>query len=195
MVPVRHRPGICQITFLFTTMNNSKKTKLNSLAELAVRHACEELAKDPRIAPAYFYVGECGQSLAITPPFQSDEEKNRFIEGLRILAVAEKATAGVLVVDCWLKFLDGQDNRNSGGQLSQDPDRKECVLLSGEAQGTSLVRYYPILRSQNGKFTGLGEPMILDVVECGVVKILPAREPDAAAQLVAKALLGLPATN
>jgi hypothetical protein len=37
--------------------------------------------------------------------------------------------------------------------------------------------------------------MVPDAVECAVLKLLPVREPDAAAQIVAKALLGLSATN
>jgi hypothetical protein len=77
------------------------------------------------------------------------------------------------------------------GLPSEDPARKEVVLLLGEAHGTRKDKFLPILRSESGSFRGFGDSdsFSWDSIEGRFTNIVPPRSPSPEAQAQAKQLL------
>ena len=70
-------------------------------------------------------------------------------------------------------------------------DRREFVFLMGELRDGQKQRFLPIIRSDNGKFFGFGEPEVpaMDEMKGRFAQILPTKAPDAELREVARAML------
>ena len=70
-------------------------------------------------------------------------------------------------------------------------DRQEVVVLMGESHTGQKQKFLPIIRSDNGKFFGLGESDApsMDEMKGRFAQLLPTKVPDEGIRLVAKAML------
>lgn len=171
-------------------MKHSPKRTINELLAMALDRAMAELKQNELPSPSYFYSGRRGSGLASTPGFESEEAKEFFLKMLRVLAVADNVSLGVLAMHCWLKFAE------KGEALTRDSiieatDRKEYVLAVAESFEKLEIRLFPVIRFDNGQFHGLGEVMIVggNEIQALSLKILPRTRPGRNARLVAQMLL------
>lgn len=120
-----------------------------------------------------------------------DSAKDNFADTARLVCIAHAATACVMVLEAWAKFAQPNEKLDLTEPPSEAFDRQEFVILMGEAPRMAQQKFLPIIRSDNGKFFGFGEPKIVDLDQMTgrFAQILPPNKPDAGMREVAKAIL------
>ena len=164
-----------------------------SLAELlsnAEHYARYCMDNSGSITPALFFLAPEGQGMAFPDSLASDEAKDEFANLARLTCVAHAASACVMVLEAWAKFARPNEPLDTTEPPSEAIDRQEFVILMGESRSGNRRRFLPIIRSDNGKFFGFGDPQDLDADMQGrFATILPPKDPDTATRAIAKALL------
>lgn len=121
------------------------------------------------------------------------DERDNFATTARLICVAHDATAVVMILESWMKMAVPGETLDPNERLSEALDRREIVVLAGEARHTKKQKFLPIVRSGNGKFFDFGESDLpeIDSLQGRVAEILSpqAAPPD----LKAKARLLLQA--
>jgi hypothetical protein len=163
--------------------------QLEDLLKRGHEYALNELRRWHRISPAFLYCSDGKVSMAVSPEFESERAKQHFFNSARLISIAERATAGLIVCSCWLKTPGPGESLNSNEAIEQALDRREYVLLAGEARSVSKQILFPVIRYDNGHFHGLGEAEVPTHLAGKFNGLVPQQEPDPAAQEIARALL------
>ncbi len=143
-----------------------------------------------RITPVLFFLSPQGQGMAMPDSLANDKAKDEFANLARLTCVAHAASACVMVLEAWAKFARPNEPLDTTEAPSEAIDRQEFVILMGESRTGLRRRFLPIVRSGNGRFFGFGDPQEFDLEMQGrFASILSPKEPDAATQAIAKALL------
>ena len=164
-----------------------------SLADLlanAEHYARFCMENSGRITPALLFLSSQGGGMAIPDSLANEKAKEEFANLARLTCVAHAASACVMVVEAWAKFARPNEPLDTTEAPSEAIDRQEFVILMGESRSGHRRRFLPIVRSGNGKFFGFGDAQEFGAEMQGrFASILPPKEPDAATQAIAKALL------
>ncbi len=143
------------------------------------------------ITPALFLTGPDGPTMFMPQSLADADEKDKFSNQCRLMCIAHAATACVMVLEAWAKFAKPGETLDTSEAPSEALDRREVVMLMAESQAGQRQKLLPIIRSDNGRFFGFGEPEIpeLDGLQGRFAQILPPKAPDAAMRDLAKAML------
>lgn len=166
--------------------SNLHEMQLHELFGTAESYAQTQLRQTGIVAPAYFYAGDDGRSVVVSPGFETSEAKHQFTAMLRVLALARRITAGVLVTHTWLKFYEPDEVIDLHEPIAKAPGREEFVLLAGECRGGGTRKLLPVVRTDNGSFHHFGEPIVAGDIQSWPPDLLPEKEPDATVYEAAK---------
>ena len=97
-------------------------------------------------------------ALFFLPEKMGDERaKDHFANTAALICIAHDAREVVLVLEAWIKVAAPGETRDPDELPSEALDRREVVVLSGEACGRKRQKFLPILRTDAGGFFGFGE--------------------------------------
>lgn len=117
----------------------------------ASRRATERLIRDGEFEP-YCEMDCPGGTLVIDAQLYDDASKDRFSDVIRVTATLHRARRVSLVAETWAA------SRGWLGRPSEDPSRREIVMILVEdAAGHSTTRV-EIKRAPLGQITGVGSP-------------------------------------
>jgi hypothetical protein len=144
-----------------------------------------------RVTPALFLIGPDGQGMVCPESLADDHAKDDFANNARLVCIAHAATACVMTLESWMKTATPGEKLDMTEPPSEAFDRREVVVLMGEAIGVQKQKFLPIIRSGNGKFFGFGESDVpdMDQMTGRFAQILPTKVPDAAMRDLAKTML------
>lgn len=144
-----------------------------------------------RVTPALFLVGPDGPCMFVPENLADERAKDDFATQARLMCLAHGATACVMVLEAWAKFAKPGEKFDMTEAPSEAFDRREVVVLMGEADGVQKHEFLPIIRSGNGKFFGFGdtEAPEVDQMKGRFTQLLPSTAPDAAMRDLAKTML------
>jgi hypothetical protein len=176
------------------SLQHAVRTSLDDLLGYA-EHCATRWMRERGDVPATFLIISGDGSLLILPAGAADDqEKDAVVMAARLVCTAYNASAVVFLAEAW---MSKSSNRDASVPPSQDPDRKEAVMLVGEAHRSRKLKHLPILRTESGafrRFAESGGPSCAGA-EGRFTNILPAQPPSREAQNRAKrmfAALGLP---
>jgi hypothetical protein len=146
-----------------------------------------------RVTPALFFLGPDGQGMFCPESLADEHAKDNFANAARLVCMAHAASACVMALEAWAKFAKPGEEFDMTEAPSEAFDRREFVILTGESREAQKQKFLPIIRSDNGKFFGFGEPEVpvMDELKGRFAQILPTKVPDAQTRLVAQAMLKL----
>jgi hypothetical protein len=167
---------------------HSSLTSLDNLLAFAERYAASTMRNSGRVGTALWVVDQMGSLLCLPADATDEQGKNKFVRDARLVCLAFAATAVVVVAEAWMST---KRKGEKYGLPSEDPDRKEVVMLLGEARGAHKQKILRILRMESGTFTGFGElnKSPFDGVGGRFAKILPPQPPTAKDQALAERLV------
>jgi hypothetical protein len=144
-----------------------------------------------RVPPTLFLIGADGPVLFIPENLADDRAKDNFAATARLMCIAHAASACVMTLEAWAKFATPGEELDMTEAPSEAFDRRELVVLMGESRDGQKQKFLPIIRSDNGKFFGLGESEVPDMNEMTgrFAQLLPTKVPDDGLRQVAKAML------
>ena len=172
-------------------MYQTPPQQVAKLLELAKDYATNQLRTSTAVGPMFFYPRANRIAAAASPGFEDQRAKRHFLDCLRLIAISEGVTAGVLVLDCWLapSRTTLPKATITGPAKPHESDRGVLILL--ETRETRAGKLMPVLRRPDGSFAGFGEA--LDIQELNLrasfTRILPQREPDTQTRRNAAAIL------
>jgi len=144
-----------------------------------------------RVTPALFLIGPDGRLMFVPESIADEHAKDDFASSARLMCIAHAATACVLTLEAWAKFVKPGEKFDMTEAPSEAFDRREFVVLMGESRDGQKQRFLPIIRSGNGKFFGFGESEIpeMDEMKGRFAQILPTKVPDDQMRDLAKVML------
>jgi hypothetical protein len=169
--------------------------KLESLDDLlaqAEHYAEHSMRNIGRLTATLFLIGSDGPLMFMPESLADDSEKDDFAINARLVCIAHAATACVMALEAWAKFAKPGEKFDMTERPSEAFARREFVILMGESQSEGQKqRFLPIIRSDNGKFFGLGESESpgIDEMTGRFAQLLPTKVPDEGIRQVAKAML------
>jgi hypothetical protein len=169
----------------------NKLENLDDLLAQAEHYANYSMRNIGRLPATLFLIGSEGPLIYMPESLADDEAKDDFAAVARLLCIAHAATSVVMALEAWVKYAKPGEKLDETERPSEAFDRQEVVVLMGESHTGQKQKFLPIIRSDNGKFFGLGEsdaPSV-DNVNGRFAQLLPAKTPDARIREVAKALL------
>ena len=164
---------------------------LDDLLAQAEHYANYSMRNMGRVPPTLFLIGADGPVLFIPESMADDRAKDDFATTARLMCIAHAASACVMTLEAWAKFATPGEKLDLTEPPSEAFDRREVVVLMGEAREGQKQKFLPIIRSDNGKFFGFGESDVPDMNELKgrFAQLLPTKEPDDGLRQVAKAML------
>ena len=143
------------------------------------------------VTPALFLLGPDGPLMFVPETLANEQAKDTFATQARLMCIAHAATACVMALEAWAKFAKPGENFDMTEAPSEAFDRREVVMLMGESSDGQKQKILPIIRSDNGKFSGFGQPEVpeVDNVKGRFAQLLPTKVPDVAMRDLAKAML------
>jgi hypothetical protein len=171
----------------------NKLETLDDLLAQAEHYARYCMGNSGRMAATLFLVGPDGPLMFMPESLADDSAKDDFATKARLMCIAHAATACVMAMEAWAKFAKPGEKFDVTEAPSEAFDRREFVILMGESREAQKQKFLPIIRSDNGKFFGFGEPEVpgADELKGRFAQILPPKMPDPQTRLVAQALLKL----
>ena len=144
-----------------------------------------------RVTPTLFLIGPDGLMIFVPENLADDNAKDDFATNARLVCIAHAATACVMALEAWAKFAKPGEKFDLTEAPSEAFDRREVVVLMGEAREGQKQKFLPIIRSDNGKFFNFGESEApgMDEMKGRFAQILSPTVPDAQIREVAKAML------
>jgi hypothetical protein len=144
-----------------------------------------------RLPPTLFLIGSQGPLMYMPESLADESDKDDFATTARLMCIAHAATACVMALEAWAKFAKPGEEFDEMEPPSEAFDRQEVVVLMGESHTGQKQKFLPIIRSDNGKFFGLGESNApsMDEMKGRFAQLLPTKVPDEGIRLVAKAML------
>jgi len=124
------------------------------------------------------------------PERMGDERaKDNFANTAALICIAHDASAVVVILEAWIKVAAPGETLDLTEPPSEALDRREVVVLSGEARESKRQKFLPIIRTDGGGFFGFGESDLpeFDNFQGRFAGILPPRPP--AKEMQAKARL------
>jgi hypothetical protein len=169
----------------------SSQDILEVLMAQAQGYADFSMRKIGHVPPTLIAKSPKGPIHFIPSGLADERAKNDFANTSRLVCIAYDVTAAVLVLESWMKMAKPDQPLDPSEPPSEAIDRQEVVVLLGEAVGQQKQRFLPIIRSDNGTFFGFGEfegPK-LDNFEGRFAQVMPPKQPDAQAKMLAGAML------
>ncbi len=165
-------------------------TQLDGLMAHAEGYANFLMRKSGRVPPTLFVATPKGVLCYVPHDLADVRAKNNFANAARLICAAYGATAVVMVVEGWVTMA------KPGEPLDDTPpseafDRREFVVLIGEAAGQKTQKLLPIIRTDAGGFFGFGEfdSQSFTGFEGRFAQLLPPKVPNAEQRALAKAML------
>ena len=123
----------------------------------------------------------------------AEAEKDYFADTAKLMCRAYAATVIVLAAETWSAPDRLDDKSGEIVPASKCPDRREMVLLMGESRNEGQNhKQLPILRSDDGKFSGFGKSEVSPgPMEGRFTHFLPTTPPDEDTQRAVEAILKL----
>ena len=177
-----------------------KPDKLETLDDLLAQagHYAEFCMRSSgQMRPALFLIGADGPLMIAAASLDGVEEKDAFVTTARLICIAQAATAVVVALEAWMSFAKPGESVDTAEPPSEALDRKEVVMLMGEAKTGHKQRFLPIIRSGNGRFFGFDETGTPEIDQIGgrFSQILSAETPSVEHRLIAKAMLEVKGIN
>ena len=166
---------------------------LDDLLAQAEHYANYSMRNIGRVPPTLFLIGADGPVIFIPENMADERAKDDFAATARLMCIAHAASACVMTLEAWAKFATPGEELDMTEAPSEAFDRRELVVLMGEARDGQKQRFLPIIRSDNGKFFGFGESEVpvMDEMKGRFAQLLPTKVPDDGLREVAKAMLKL----
>jgi hypothetical protein len=165
-------------------------TELEDLMAHAEGYANFLMRKKGRVPPTLLAATPNGGICYVPKDLSDTRAKDNFANAARLICAAYAAEAVVMVVEGWLTMA------KPGEPLDDTPpsealDRKEFVVLMGEAAGKKTQKLLPIIRTDAGGFFGFGEfdSRAFDGFQGRFACLLPPKVPNAEQRALAKAML------
>jgi hypothetical protein len=168
------------------------QAQLDSLLDLAQEHAEDAMRENGALLPSIFAASPGGLFLLGSKPVNEELENKEFATDARLICTAEPITAVVVAVHAWVIGTKMGERVPPGMRPSESPQRKECVILSGEAIGACYRhRMAPVLRDSSGRFSGLGSAIVpaSEAPEAPFARLLPEAPPTPQVRAFASFLL------
>src|ERR1035437_4834293 len=162
---------------------------LDDLLAQAEHYAGFCMRNSGKMSPTLFLIGADGPLMFVPASLADENEKDDFATNSRLVCIAHAATAGVMALEAWMKTATPGEKFDMTEPPSEAFDRQEVVVLMGESHTGQKQKFLPIIRSDNGKFFGLGESNApsMDEMKGRFAQLLPTKVPDEGIRLVAKA--------
>jgi hypothetical protein len=144
------------------------------------------------MSPTLFLIGADGPLMFAATSLAGEDEKDDFANTARLMCIAHAATVAVMALEAWIMTAVPGEKLDMTERPSEAFDRQEVIVLMGESRGGQKQKILPIIRSDNGKFFGLGEsnaPANNDKLEGRFAQILPPKPPDNQMRLLAQTML------
>ena len=175
-------------------------TKLETLDDLmaqAEHYAGFCMRNSGRMPPTLFLIGPDGPLMFLPESVADASAKDDFATNARLMCIAYAATAVVMALEAWMKTATPGEKFDATEPPSEAFDRQEVIVLMGESVGGRQQKFLPIIRSDNEKFFGFGEPNNpgFDKMEGRFAQLLPSKVADAQTRLVAQAMLKVKGVN
>ena len=130
---------------------------LDDLLAQAEHYADHSMRNIGRLPPTLFLIGSKGPLMFMPESLADESDKDDFATTARLMCIAHAATACVMALEAWAKFAKAGEKFDETEPPSEAFDRQEVVVLMGESHTGQKQKFLPIIRSDNGKFFGLGE--------------------------------------
>jgi hypothetical protein len=142
-----------------------KDEELDDLLKESERYAKYMLKKTGSVPPTLLALTPRGFLLYVPKhAFDGAEDKDKFAQSSRLIAIAHRATAVSLILESWATFAK-EDGQLEMAPPSQSPDREEVVSIMVESHASQLQRVLLIQRSADGKFAGFAPSPLPDFTD------------------------------
>ena len=143
-----------------------------------------------RVYPMLLTLSPEGQARVLPESFGDARSKEKFVSTCRLICAANGATTVVTILESWVTFAK-EGTPPDDTPPSEAIDRKEFVILVGEATGRKAQVFLPIIRTGAGGFFGFGEfdSSRFDGFQGRFSEILPPKKPDKRAREMAQLVL------
>ena len=172
-------------------MPPNQPAPLDKLLALAQSYAEFAIRNIGHVPPALLADSPGGVIQFIPDSLKDVRAKDNFANTSRLICVGYEVTAAVLVLEAWMKIAKLGETLDMTEAPSEAFDRREVVVLTGEAVGHSDQRLLPIIRTDAGGFFGFGEhdgPKLEDF-KGRFAQLLPPKRPGAEGIALARAML------
>src|ERR1019366_1275388 len=179
------------LTVMVTAMKPKPAVmQLDDLMTHAERYATFLMRKNGRLPPTVLASTPKGGVCYVPHDLADARAKDNFANAARLICAAYAATAVVMALEAWVTTA------KPGEPLDDTPpseafDRREFVILMGEAAGQKKQKMLPIIRTDAGGFFGFGEFDTSSYTDFQgrFVGLLPPKVPTTEQRALAKAML------
>jgi len=164
---------------------------LEVLLAQAADFALFSMRQAGRVPPTVMAVSPKGLLIYLPESMGNERAKNDFATTAQLICIAHDVAAVVLILESWMKMAAPGETLDATEPPSEAIDRKEVVVLAGEARGVKRQKFLPIIRTDVGGFFGFGEldfPQ-LENFEGRFAEILPTQAAPAKLKAQARLLL------
>ena len=172
-------------------MKPHKLETLDDLLAQAEHYANFSMRNMGRLPPTLFLIGVDGTMMFMPESMEDDTAKDDFATNAKLMCITHGATSCVMAMEVWIKTAQPGEELDTTERPSEAIDRREVIMLMGEAASVQKQKFLPIIRSGNGKFFGFGESEVpeMDTMKGRFAQLLPTKIPDADMRDLAKAML------
>ncbi len=130
-----------------------------------------------RVPPAV--MAQCSKgTLFYMPEKMGDERaKDHFANTTALICIAHDVSEVVVILEAWIKVAAPGETLDPTERPSEALDRREVVVLSGEARGSKRQKFLPIIRTDAGGFFGFGESDLPEFLEADQEWCLTGQQP------------------
>lgn len=122
------------------------------LFEIARTNATRIFKETGEVLPMWHAIDGDGEHMLIPTPWNSQEEKETVVEGLRALFAIAKVQRYAMVCEAWIVEIKTSDISEVYNTIpSEHPDRREVIrIIVEDRNGKTLSGQYYILRPEHG---------------------------------------------
>lgn len=166
-------------------MNPTSIPSSSQLESLALHLATKHMQDSGSIPPTVLIATPTGIYEFRSQALANVAAKEKMVQTVRLLAVANRAVAVTVLLECWARLAS-----TPGGTLG---DRQEAVMIATECRTEPRVELLRIERHPNGRFREFSkiETPGLTNVAGRFAGLLPPKEPSDQEVQQAKVLLGM----
>src|ERR1039457_3085672 len=174
-----------------------KLETLDDLLAQAAHYVGFCMRNSGKMSPTLFLIGADGPVMFVPASLVDANEKDAFANTARLVCIAHAATVCVMALEAWMKTATPGEKLDMTEPPSEALDRQEVIVLMGELHDGQKQKFLPIIRSDNGKFFGLGETTVpgMDKMEGRFAQILPPKVADDQMRLLAQTMLKVKGVN
>jgi len=150
-------------------------TSLDDLLARAEHYAEFSMRQMGRVPPTFLALCPSGLTFYLPEAMGDERAKDNFAHTARLICLAHDASAVVMILEAWMKLAAPGETLDPKERPSEAIDRREVVVLAGEARGTQKQKFLPIIRTDAGGFFGFGESDVpqFDSLQGRFAEILP----------------------